>query len=149
MRLPYSPFAFRTLARVHCQNILSSPSIQSTADILNDLDTQHFKRALLELRSDLLAVEQSGQEAAQTVQLDQTTIGRVSRMDALQGQAMAKESQQRRTIQLQRIEASLQRMEKGIFGLCLRCGEDIHVKRLAFDPTAPLCIACASQGEKR
>ena len=116
--------------------------------MLNDIDNQHFKQALLSLRSDLLAVEQSGQEAAQTVELDQTTIGRVSRMDALQGQAMAKESQQRRTIQLQRIEASLQRIEKGIFGLCLRCGEEINVKRLEFDPTAPLCIDCARQGKK-
>jgi DnaK suppressor protein len=116
--------------------------------MLNDIDNQHFKKALLSLRSDLLAVEQSGQEAAQTVELDQTTIGRISRMDALQEQAMAKESQQRRTIQLQRIEASLQRMEKGIFGLCMRCDEEINVKRLAFDPTAPLCIDCASQGKK-
>lgn len=116
--------------------------------MLSDIDNQHFKQALLSLRSDLLAVEQSGQEAAQTVELDQTTIGRVSRMDALQGQAMAKESQQRRTIQLQRIEASLQRIEKGIFGLCLRCEEEIHVKRLEFDPTSPLCIDCARQGKK-
>ncbi len=115
--------------------------------MLNDLDTQHFKEALHKLQSELLAVEQSGQEAAKTVELDQTAVGRVSRMDALQGQAIAKQSQQRRTVQLQRIEASLQRMEKGIFGLCLRCGEDINVKRLEFDPTAPLCIACASQGK--
>lgn len=116
--------------------------------MLNDLENQHFKQALLKLQADLLAVEQSGQEAAQTVDLDQTAIGRVSRMDALQGQAMAKESQQRRTILLQRIEASLQRMEKGIFGLCLRCNEDIHVRRLEFDPTTPLCIDCASQAKK-
>ncbi len=115
--------------------------------MLNDLDTQHFKEALHKLQSELLAVEQSGQEAAKTVELDQTAVGRVSRMDALQGQAIAKQSQQRRTVQLQRIEASLQRMEKGIFGLCLRCGEDINVKRLEFDPTAPLCIECASQGK--
>lgn len=116
--------------------------------MLNDLDTQHVKQALLKLQSDLLAVKQSGQEAAKIVELDQTAVGRISRMDALQGQAMAKQSQQRRTIQLQRIEASLQRMEKGIFGLCLRCGEDINVKRLEFDPTVPLCIECASQGKK-
>ncbi len=117
--------------------------------MLNDLDIQHFTQTLLKLQTDLLAVEQSGQEAAQTVELDQTTVGRVSRMDALQGQAMAKESQLRRTIQLQRIEASLQRLEKGIFGLCLRCGEDIHGKRLEFDPTAPLCIDCANQGNRK
>jgi len=117
--------------------------------MLNDLDNQHFKEALLELRLDLLAVEQSGQEAAQTVALDQTTVGRVSRMDALQGQAIAKETQQRRTIQLQRITASLQRIDQGTFGLCLRCGEEISVKRLAFDPTVPLCIDCAKQGNKK
>lgn len=115
--------------------------------MLNDLDIQHFKQALLKLQTDLLAVEQSGQEAAQTVELDQTTVGRVSRMDAMQGQAIAKDSQNRRTIQLQRIDASLQRIAKGTFGLCLRCEEDIHVKRLEFDPTAPLCIDCANQGK--
>jgi len=117
--------------------------------MLNDLDNQHFKQALLQLQSELLAVEHSGQEAARTVELDQTTVGRISRMDALQGQAMAKESQQRRTIQLQRIQASLQRIDKGTFGYCLRCDEPIQVKRLEFDPTAPLCIDCARQGEKR
>ncbi|MDH5426602.1 MAG: TraR/DksA family transcriptional regulator [Nitrospirota bacterium] len=116
--------------------------------MLDHLDHQHFKHALLALQSDILAVEQSGQEATHTVELDQTTIGRVSRMDALQGQAIAKDSQQRRMIQLQRIDASLQRLKKGIFGLCLRCGEDIHRKRLEFDPTAPLCIDCARHGKK-
>ena len=117
--------------------------------MLNHIEQQHFKQALLTLQSNLLAVKQSGQEAAQTVELDQTTVGRVSRMDALQGQAMAKESQQRRTIQLQRIEASLQRLEKGTFGICLRCEEEIALKRLEFDPSTPLCIDCANQGTKR
>ena len=117
--------------------------------MLNNIDQQHFKKTLLTLQSNLLAVEQSGQEAAQTVELDQTTVGRVSRMDALQGQAMAKDAQQRRIIQLQRIEAGLQRLEKGTFGLCLRCEEEIALKRLEFDPTTPLCIDCANQGTKR
>ncbi len=117
--------------------------------MMNDVEHKQWKKTILKLQAVLLAVEQSGQEAAQTVELDQTAVGRVSRMDALQGQAMAKESQQRRSIQLQRIKASLQRIEKGVFGLCLRCGEDIHLKRLEFDPTAPLCIDCANQGGKR
>lgn len=114
--------------------------------MLNDLDLQHFKQALLNLRSDLLAVEQSGQEAAQPVALDQTTVGRVSRMDLLQDQAMAKASQERRQILLQRIEAALRRLENGEFGWCLRCGEAIATKRLEFDPTTPLCIDCARSG---
>ena len=109
------------------------------------LTPDHFKQVLLDLRTDLLQSERSGQEAAQTVELDQTTIGRVSRMDALQQQAMAKASQQRRQIQLQRIEAALHRIEQGTFGSCMRCGEPIAPKRLDFDPTTPLCTTCASR----
>ncbi len=110
----------------------------------HNLDHHHFKQTLLSLQSDLLAVKQSGHEATHTVELDQTTMGRLSRMDALQEQAMAKESHQRRAIRLQRIEASLQRIENGSFGLCLHCGDAINEKRLEFDPTTPLCIDCAA-----
>jgi len=113
------------------------------------LDLDAFKKQLLELREALAQVEQSGQEAAQTVELDQTTVGRVSRMDALQSQAMAKESQQRRAIQLQRIGAAFKRLEKGEFGVCQKCGEFIAPKRLEFDPTTPLCFECADQHGKK
>lgn len=106
-------------------------------------NSDHFRATLLTLQDELLAVSSTGQEAAQTVELDQTTIGRVSRMDALQQQAMAQAAQQRRHIQLQRIESALQRLENGKFGWCMRCGEEISRKRLEVDPTAPLCIACA------
>jgi DnaK suppressor protein len=107
-------------------------------------DLEYFRSTLLTLQRDLLAVSATGQEAAQRVELDQTTIGRVSRMDALRQQAMAQAAQQRRHIQLQRIESALQRLENGKFGLCMKCGEEIAKKRLDVDPTAPLCIACAS-----
>ena len=110
------------------------------------LDLDHFKQLLLHLRDEILQTEHAGKEGVQPVELDQTTVGRVSRMDALQGQAMAKASQQRRLIQLQRIEATLRRMENGEFGWCLRCGEAIAPKRLDFDPTVPLCIDCANSG---
>ncbi|MBA3613965.1 MAG: TraR/DksA family transcriptional regulator [Nitrospirales bacterium] len=106
-------------------------------------NSDHFRATLLTLQGELLAVSSTGQEAAQTVELDHTTIGRVSRMDALQQQAMAQAAQQRRHIQLQRIESALQRLENGKFGWCMRCGEEISRKRLEVDPTAPLCIACA------
>ncbi len=103
----------------------------------------HFRSTLLTLQRELLAVSSTGQEAAQPVELDQTAIGRVSRMDALQQQAMAQAAQQRRHIQLQRIESALQRLENSKFGWRLRCEEEISRKRLDVDPTAPLCIACA------
>jgi DnaK suppressor protein len=112
------------------------------------LDLAHFKQILLTLRDEILQSEDSGKEGTQTVELDQTTVGRVSRMDALQGQAMAKASQLRRHTLLQRIETALRRIENGEFGWCLRCGEAIATKRLDFDPTAPLCIDCANSGTR-
>ncbi|WP_454061834.1 TraR/DksA family transcriptional regulator [Candidatus Nitrospira salsa] len=111
------------------------------------IDVEYFRKKLIALRDEIIKIEGTGDEAAQTVELDQTKIGRVSRMDALQSQAMAKESQQRRQIRKQRIETALQRIEKDIFGLCVRCEEEIHPKRLAFDPTVLLCITCANQNE--
>ncbi len=112
------------------------------------IDVECFRRKLLALRDELLRVEQSGREAAQPVELDQSRVGRVSRMDALQVQAMSIESARRRELQGQRIDAALQRIDNGKFGICLQCGEDINPKRLEFDPTAHVCIECARKGDE-
>ncbi len=112
------------------------------------IDVEGFRRKLLVLRDGLLQVEQSGREAAQPVELDQSRVGRVSRMDALQAQAMSIETKRRRALQGQRIDAALQRIDNGSFGICLQCGEDINPKRLEFDPSTPVCIECARQGDK-
>lgn len=107
------------------------------------IDTEYFREKLLGLRKELMEIEQTGNESARTVELDQSRVGRLSRMDAMQVQAMSIESKRRRSIKLQRIEAALQRIDKEEFGLCLKCGEEIDHKRLEFDPTSPLCIECA------
>ena len=112
------------------------------------IDVECFRRKLLALRDELLQVEQSGREAAQPVELDQSRVGRVSRMDALQVQAMSIESARRRELQGRRIDAALQRIDNGKFGICLQCGEDINPKRLEFDPTAHVCIECARKADE-
>ena len=109
------------------------------------MDTGYFRDKLIRIRNELLEIEKTGNEAAQTVELDQSRVGRLSRMDALQAQAMSIESNRRRDIKLKRIGAALRRIEKDEFGLCLRCEEEINPKRLEFDPSAPLCIDCAKQ----
>ena len=64
-------------------------------------------------------------------------------MDALQGQAMAKETERRRGVELQRIASALARIEDEDFGYCVTCGEEIPLKRLELDPAVTTCIACA------
>lgn len=99
-------------------------------------------RLLAELEA-LGAEDALGAEGRKTVELDQTSVGRLSRMDALQGQAMAKATNARRGQRKLRITAALDRMDDGEFGYCLECGEAIAPARLDLDPTVPTCIGCA------
>lgn len=113
------------------------------------IDIEKLRVRLVAEREALLDVADSSREAADTVELDQTRVGRVSRMDALQAQAMAKESDRRRLLALQRIEGALKRMEDGEYGVCAACDEPISPNRLEVDPGAILCIECASRAEQQ
>lgn len=75
--------------------------------------------------------------------LDQQSVGRLSRMDALQGQAMAKALHSRREGRMRAIAAALDRLDGEDFGWCEDCGEFIGVKRLDLDPTVQRCVSCA------
>jgi len=107
------------------------------------------RQRLLQLQRELRALLDTGEDAARVVELDQTSVGRLSRMDALQGQAMSQERARRRQRELQRIAAALRRLENGEYGDCQDCGEPIDVRRLEMDPAADLCIRCASAREQR
>lgn len=103
---------------------------------------------LRERREEILALIEGHGEDAKPVELDQTRVGRLSRMDALQNQAMAQETERRRQQELVRIEAALRRLEDGSYGDCVECGEPIAEKRLALDPSAVLCIDCAAKDQR-
>lgn len=110
---------------------------------------EHFRQLLEAQRQALLETRDSARDSAKPVTLDQASVGRLSRMDAMQGQAMAVEAQRRREIQLQRIQSALARIQSGDYGLCTACEEEIALLRLETDPAATLCIACASRQEER
>lgn len=78
-----------------------------------------------------------------TVALDQQSVGRISRMDALQRQAMAQANDRLRARELQCIEGALHRIAEDEFGFCLECGQDIPEARLRVNPAALNCISCA------
>jgi len=113
------------------------------------MDTgEKMRDKLLRLRADLEAVAATGDESAAVVELDQSKVGRLSRMDAMQAQAMAQASVQRREQMLRNITAALERIERDEYGDCQSCDEPIDPKRLEFDPAATLCIDCASNSER-
>lgn len=109
---------------------------------MNDPEVQQFKERLLELKSELLSLAETANDAARPVQLDQSSVGRLSRMDAIQGQQMAQEALRRRASQLVRIDGALRRIGSGDFGFCHVCGKEIDPRRLQFDPTTTRCVSC-------
>jgi DnaK suppressor protein len=111
-------------------------------------DSERFRPRLEQLRRELLDLATIADDAAAPVELDQTRVGRLSRMDALQSQAMSVETRRRRAVQLKQIVAALRRLDDGDYGHCLECGEAIAKKRLEVDPTAALCITCAEVAER-
>lgn len=101
------------------------------------------RAALLALREELEGLAATNAQDRKIVELDQQSVGRLSRMDALQGQAMAQETMRRRALELKRIEAALVRIEDDEYGYCAKCGEEIVSARLDLDPMAALCAGCA------
>jgi len=112
------------------------------------MNTDRFRKLLHQQRKEILEVLESGKSAAGTVKLDQTSVGRLSRMDALQSQAMLQEATRRREQLLQDIDESLSKIESGDYGTCEQCGEEIAEKRLLFNPTVLYCIGCSSKLEQ-
>ena len=107
------------------------------------IDLKKYKNLLLTRQEELLSLLESHKDDSAPVELDQSMVGRLSRMDALQGQAMAEEVKRRRDQELTRIDAAYARMDEDEYGYCLNCGEDIAEERLDLDPSISLCNKCA------
>ncbi|WP_291841673.1 TraR/DksA C4-type zinc finger protein [Maricaulis sp.] len=95
------------------------------------------------LRQEILDLSDASSEDRKPVELDQQSVGRLSRQDSMQVQAMAKAADARRVQEMRRIDAALVRIDEDEFGWCAECGEPIEDARLEIDAAAPRCSACA------
>ncbi|TNF20590.1 MAG: TraR/DksA family transcriptional regulator [Rhodobacteraceae bacterium] len=111
---------------------------------MTDAEISRFRKAIEARLADLEAENARGREGQATVTLDQQSIGRLSRQDALLSQSMAKATQARRDAEAGRLRQALARLAGDDFGYCEDCGEEIAARRLAFDPAVTRCISCAS-----
>lgn len=111
---------------------------------MDETRLREMKSRLLKMQSDLADETRRGTDGTRTVVLDQQSVGRLSRMDAIQNQAIARAAQVRREHSAHRIRSALMRIEEGEFGYCLECGDEIAPKRLDLDPTTTVCVTCAA-----
>ncbi len=113
------------------------------ADDLSKNQIAALKTIMLERQAELKALDEEAAGWSDTVELDQQSVGRLSRMDAMQQQEMARAEARRRTSDLARSHIALKRMDEDEYGWCAECGEPIAYKRLEIDPAAALCVTCA------
>ena len=111
---------------------------------LNQDQLKQLTNLLKDQRQQLNAQLKNSETSSQPVTLDQQSVGRVSRFDAIQQQQMAKANRQQDTLVLKAINASLVRVKNDEYGYCLECAEPIGFARLQVQPHAGLCLACQS-----
>lgn len=110
---------------------------------MKETDIAYFRGLLLQRQEELRAQSGASAEKRKPVELDQQSVGRLSRQDALQQQAMQNAQEARRHAAIKKIDAALARIDEGEFGYCAECGEAIARARLEIDPTIARCVSCA------
>ena len=82
-------------------------------------------------------------ESARPQDLEQDTVGRLSRIDALQNAGLAGNLAEREKAQLEKVVSALRRIEEGTYGACNACGHGIPFERLQIFPETLACSECA------
>lgn len=109
------------------------------------IDRERLRAKLEALKAELEAATDATSAADRApVELDQTSVGRLSRIDAMQVPAMALATERRRKAELARVIGALERLDCNEFGYCEICGEEIAPARLEHVPAVTTCIGCAS-----
>jgi DnaK suppressor protein len=116
-----------------------TPPLPLSADQLAELGAE-LKRQLTKLAKSMKLTD----KAMEIVELDQSAVGRLSRIDSLQNQSLSKGLRDREIVQLSQIREALERLEAGTYGACTACGGSIPFERLFVFPEAPECGACPS-----
>lgn len=116
-------------------------------DDLTAAERHELHAQLLELKSELKNLLIDSSASSKAVDLDQP-IGRLSRMDALQQQAMAKANRAGHQRRLILVDAALIAIKTERYGECRRCEEPIGFSRLQVRPESPFCLDCQKESER-
>lgn len=117
-------------------------------DQLDEKAMQGLKNLLIEMRTQLDEQVRLSNPAVDVVKLDQTSVGRVSRIDAIQQQGIAVAAQNKAKRQILYVNKALKAMEIGDYGFCVSCGQGISMPRLMVRPEANLCLSCQEISDK-
>lgn len=114
----------------------------ASVDDLTDTQLQALTQKLQALRLELEQSLTTGAAAAKPVELDPSTVGRLSRMDAIQQQKMAEASRRNLQMRLGQVGVAIEALQRDEYGICRSCDEPIGYRRLDARPESPFCVQC-------
>jgi DnaK suppressor protein len=112
------------------------------------------KRDITRFRQLLLASKQELVSKARRTLSEEMTVDTADLSDEMDlasseyNQSMVFRLRGREKVLLAKIDRALEKIEKGEFGICENCGEEISIKRLEARPVTTLCIRCKEEQEK-
>ena len=115
---------------------------------LSETQVEQLRQQLQQLHLELSDLLSLNEASAQTVVLDQAKVGRLTRMDALQQQAMAQANQAGTQRRLNAVRQALALIVEGEYGFCDSCGAVIAFERLKIKPESTRCIQCQQNSER-
>ncbi len=72
------------------------------------------------------------------------SLGRLTRMEAISEKGVNEYVLAQNRQSLQKLNNALDRMEKGTYGMCMKCKQEIPIGRLRLVPEAVVCVNCSS-----
>jgi DnaK suppressor protein len=114
-------------------------------DELTDAQLRELTERLSTLKRELEQSLEAGAESAKQVELDQSAVGRLSRIDAIQQQKMAEAARRNVRVRVSQCAAALEAVTRGEYGFCRACEEPIGYRRMDARPESPLCVGCQAQ----
>ncbi len=110
-----------------------------------DLDLGGIESRLRVELAEVMAALVDVADTVAIVALDQSAVGRVSRGDALQQQAMAMSRQHKLDIRRRKLDAALNRVAAGSYGICCECEVALDRARLESDLAVVFCLDCQEE----
>lgn len=118
------------------------------SDELNGDQIEVLRLALEALLISLPEQIDRASEGGRPVELDQQSVGRLSRIDAIAQQSVNKAGLGRMRLRVSKVAGALRRIELDEYGYCLRCEEPVCYKRLSVAPEVTVCLACQERAER-
>lgn len=110
---------------------------------MNKVELKQFKNALTARQSELEGLIRNREAAA--IEISADALDQIQHMVERE---LALETLGRESAFLRETRAALRRIDRGDFGICLDCEDEINRKRLAAIPWAARCIACQERADR-